>query len=30
MVDYQTAKDNVDIILGLEQQEVEKKYETER
>ena len=30
MVDYQTAKHNVDIILGLEPQEVEKKKETER
>ncbi len=30
MVDYQTAKHNVDIILGLEPQEAEKKKETER
>ena len=30
MIDYQTAKHNVDIILGLEPQEAEKKKETER
>ena len=30
MIDYQAAKHNVDIILGLEPQEAEKKKETER
>mgnify|MGYP001026389800 FL=1 len=30
MIDYQAAKHNVDIILGLEPQEAGKKKETER